>query len=128
MIIKMTVNPDDGTDPEPDPEPEPTNEPKSVSQAERLIDELRAEISDLRKSHSSDRKKSDEVIGGLTSQIEELKGYIENVNKQFEKVRARPKQTLVPPPAPPVPDDATKPVPPGEEAKPKKSGLFGRIW
>ena len=108
----------------------PHSEPKSkvtpsegVDSAQRIIDELKSEIADIRKSHASDRKKSDEIIGQLTARIDELNGYIDGVKKQFEKARTRPKQTLVTPPPPP-PSDANKSVPENGTITPKKK----RTW
>lgn len=75
-----------------------TKVPSTVNEAEKIIDDLKAEIAEIRRSHSSDRSKSDATIGELRAKIEEMEGYIDGVKKQFEKLRSRPKQSLVPPP------------------------------
>ncbi len=103
---------------------------EGISQAQHFIDEMKAEIAELRRSKATDQRKNDDVIGGLRAEIEEMKGYIDGVKKQFEKIRTRPKQTLVPPPPPRNPEDSTKPVSSDkddDEIKPKKRGIFGSI-
>ena len=112
-----------------------TNAPSTVSEAEKIIDELKAEIAEIRRSHSSDRSKSDATIGELRAKIEEMEGYIDGVKKQFEKLRSRPKQSLVPPP----PQLQTESNSGGTNAgstqefdesdiPPRKASAFRRFW
>lgn len=96
---------------------------EAISDASRVIEELKAEIAEIRRAGASDRSKSDATIGELRAQIETLNEYIDGIKKQFEKARMRPKQSLVPPPPPPNPQetsDATTRINENQEVSPKR--------